>query len=394
MSTGAAELLQDTGGTITDEAATTTGEIAARSPLALFWRRLRRDKVALVALAVIVLLIIVAIFAGQIVKLFGAHPPNAQNSDALDEFGSAAAPGHGYIMGTDALGRDVFSRTIYGARISLATAFLATGLIVMIGVTLGMIAGYYRGFVDTALSRSMDVVLAFPVLLLALGLGAACSLKGCLTADAVGRDLFIFALVILLLPVIGAAISQLRGRPGFRGLTGSDWVLRLAPGVVFLVAAIIFSFVLSSTATLIQPGLPVVIFVITLAGWPYMARIIRGQVLSLREKEFVEAARSLGASDARIIFRHILPNLVAPIIVYTTLLIPTNILFEAALSFLGVGVQPPTASWGAMIADAIAIFDTAWWYMTFPGVALLLTVLAFNLVGDGLQDALNPRTGR
>ena len=394
MSTGAAELLQDTGGTITDEAATTTGEIAARSPLALFWRRLRRDKVALMALAVIVLLIIVAIFAGQIVKLFGAHPPNAQNSDALDSFGSAAAPGHGYIMGTDALGRDVFSRTIYGARISLATAFLATGLIVMIGVTLGMIAGYYRGFVDTALSRSMDVVLAFPVLLLALGLGAACSLKGCLTADSVGRDLFIFAIVILLMPVIGAAISQLRGRPGFRGLTGSDWVLRLAPGVVFLVAAIIFSFVLSSNATLIQPGLPVVIFVITLAGWPYMARIIRGQVLSLREKEFVEAARSLGASDARIIFRHILPNLVAPIIVYTTLLIPTNILFEAALSFLGVGVQPPTASWGAMIADAIAIFDTAWWYMTFPGVALLLTVLAFNLIGDGLQDALNPRTGR
>ena len=394
MSTGAAELLQDTGGTITDEAATTTGEIAARSPLALFWRRLRRDKVALLALAFIVLLIVVAIFAGQIVKLFGAHPPNAQNSDALDSFGSAAAPGHGYIMGTDALGRDVFSRTIYGARISLATAFLATGLIVVIGVTLGMIAGYYRGFVDTALSRSMDVVLAFPVLLLALGLGAACSLKGCLTADSVGRDLFIFALVILLIPVIGAVISQLRGRPGFRGLTGSDWVLRLAPGVVFLLAAIIFSFVLSSNATLIQPGLPVVIFVITLAGWPYMARIIRGQVLSLREKEFVEAARSLGASDARIIFRHILPNLVAPIIVYTTLLIPTNILFEAALSFLGVGVQPPTASWGAMIADAIAIFDTAWWYMTFPGVALLLTVLAFNLIGDGLQDALNPRTGR
>ena len=193
MSTGAAELLQDTGGTITDEAATSTGEIAARSPLALFWRRLRRDKVALVALAFIVLLIIVAIFAGQIVKLFGAHPPNAQNSNALDEFGSAAAPGHGYIMGTDALGRDVFSRTLYGARISLATAFVATGLIVLIGVTLGMIAGYYRGAVDTVLSRSMDVVLAFPVLLLALGLGAACSLQGCLSANSMGRDLLIVA---------------------------------------------------------------------------------------------------------------------------------------------------------------------------------------------------------
>jgi peptide/nickel transport system permease protein len=394
VSTGSAELLQDTGGTITDEAATPTGEIAARSPLALFWRRLRGDKVALVALAVIVLLVVVALFAGQIVKLFGAHPPNAQNSNALDDFGSAAPPGHGYLMGTDALGRDVFSRTIYGARISLLTAFVATGLIVLIGVTLGMIAGYYRGFVDTALSRSMDVVLAFPVLLLALGLGAACSLKGCLTASAVGRDLFVAGAVVALIPVISTAISQARGRPGFGAISGSDWVLRLAPGVLILVLALFFTFIVPSSKTLIQPGLPVVIFVITLAGWPYMARIIRGQVLSLREKEFVEAARSLGASDTRIIFRHLLPNLVAPIIVYTTLLIPTNILFEAALSFLGVGVQPPTASWGAMIADAISIFDTAWWYMTFPGVALLLTVLAFNLIGDGLQDALNPRTGR
>ena len=394
MSTGAAELLQDTGGTITDEAATTTGEIAARSPLALFWRRLRRDKVALVALAFIVLLVVVAIFAGQIVKLFGAHPPNAQNSDALDSFGSAAAPGHGYLMGTDALGRDVFSRTIYGARVSLSTAFIATGLIVVIGVTLGMIAGYYRGAVDSVLSRSMDVVLAFPVLLLALGLGAACSLKGCLTAQSVGRDLFIAGVVVLLIPVATAAISQARGRPGFSAIVGTDWILRLAPGAVIIFAGLVFTFIVPSQKTLIQPGLPVVIFVITLAGWPYMARIIRGQVLSLREKEFVEAARSLGASDTRIIFRHILPNLVAPIIVYTTLLIPTNILFEAALSFLGVGVQPPTASWGAMIADAISIFDTAWWYMTFPGVALLLTVLAFNLIGDGLQDALNPRTGR
>jgi peptide/nickel transport system permease protein len=394
VSTGAAELLQDTGGVITDEAATSTGEIAARSPLALFWRRLRQDKVALTALAFIVLLVIIAIFAGQIVKLFGAHPPNAQNSNALDEFGSAAAPGNGYIMGTDGLGRDVFSRTLYGARVSLMTAFISTGLIVVIGVTLGMIAGYYRGAVDTVLSRSMDVVLAFPVLLLALGLGAACSLQGCLSAHSVGRDLLIAGVVVLAIPVVATAIAQVRGRPGFSAYTGGDWALRLAPGVLILFVGLVLSVVVSASTTLIQPGLAVVIFVITLAGWPYMARIIRGQVLSIREKEFVEAARSLGASDSRIIFRHILPNLVAPIIVYTTLLIPTNILFEAALSFLGVGVQPPTASWGAMIADAIAIFDTAWWYMTFPGIALLLTVLAFNLIGDGLQDALNPRTGR
>ena len=390
MSTGAAELLQDTGGTVTDEGGTGTREIAARSPFALFWRRLRQDKVALVALGFIFLLIFVAILAPVIVKIFGAHPPNEQNSNALDSFGSAAGPSSKYLMGTDGLGRDVFSRTLYGARISLQVAFLATGLILLIGVTLGMIAGYYRGAVDTFLSRSMDVVLAFPVLLLALGLGAACSLKGCLSAAAVGRDLVIAGVVILLLTVALAAVR----RGGLKSVTGADWALRLAPGGVIVVMGLILLIGLNSKATLIQPGLPVVIFVITLAGWPYMARIIRGQVLSLREKEFVEAARSLGASDSRIIFRHILPNLVAPIIVYTTLLIPTNILFEAALSFLGVGVQPPTASWGAMIADAIEIFDTAWWYMTFPGVALLLTVLAFNLVGDGLQDALNPRTGR
>ena len=394
MSTGAAELLQDTGGTITDEAAETPQEIAARSPVQLFWRRLRQDKVALVALTIIVVLILVAILAPLVVKIFGAHPPNQQNSGALDEFGSAAAPGHGYLFGTDALGRDVFSRTVYGARVSLEVAFIATGLIVGIGATLGMIAGYYRGAVDTLLSRSMDVVLAFPVLLLALGLGAACSLKGCLSADSVGRDLLIAGAVVMLIPVALTALSQARGRAGFKAVAGPDWILRLAPGGIILVLGFVFSVIISSSTTLIEPGLPVVIFVITLAGWPYMARIIRGQVLSLREKEFVEAARSLGASDSRIIFRHILPNLVAPIIVYTTLLIPTNILFEAALSFLGVGVQPPTASWGAMIADAIEIFDTAWWYMTFPGVALLLTVLAFNLVGDGLQDALNPRTGR
>jgi peptide/nickel transport system permease protein len=179
--------------------------------------------------------------------------------------------------------------------------------------------------------------------------------------------------------------------------SGREQAVKSIPWGVVVAIGLLLAFVIKHShphGALITPGLPVVIFVISLSTWPYMARIIRGQVLSLREKEFIEAARSLGASDSRIIFRHILPNLVAPIIVYTTLIIPTNILFEAALSFLGVGVQPPTASWGAMIADATDIFDTAWWYMTFPGVALLFTVLAFNLVGDGLQDALNPKGGR
>jgi len=307
--------------------------IVARSPLQLFWRRLRRDKVAMVALGFIVLLCLVAILAPLIVKLFGAPNPRTPDRETLDAFGlpdpekgGAFSPGHPF--GVDQLGRDVFSRTVYGARISLEVALIATTISVTVGVTVGMIAGYYRGWVDAVLSRIMDIQLAFPVLLLAVGLGAACSFgNGC-----------------------------------FGGL--------------------------------LKPGIGVVIFVIALAQWPYMARIIRGQVLSLREKEFVEAARSLGASDRRIIFREILPNLVAPIIVYSTILVPTNILFEAALSFLGVGVQPPTPSWGDMISEANAIFDIAWWFMFFPGMALLLTVLAFNLLGDGAQDALNPRANR
>jgi hypothetical protein len=168
---------------------------------------------------------------------------------------------------------------------------------------------------------------------------------------------------------------------GLQGITGSDWILRWPRRVCHHLRLVLARGRRGHAHPAWRSSS-------SLAGWPH------GASVSLREKEFVEAARSLGASDTRIIFRHILPNLVAPIIVYTTLLVPTVILFEAALSFLGIGVQPPTASWGAMIADAIEIFDTAWWYMTFPGVALLLTVLAFNLVGDGLQDALNPRTGR
>ena len=283
---------------------------------------------ALAAAGFIVLLVLVAIFAPLVVELVGARPPNQPSSRYLDSFGTPTGPSSHNLFGVDKLGRDVFSRVVYGARVSLEVAILATALSVAVGVVVGMIAGYYRGWVDTVLSRFIDVLLAFPILLLALGIGASCSLgHGCLGG-------------------------------------------------------------------LLKPGLSVVVFVIAFVNWTYIARIIRGQVLSLREKEFVEAARAIGASDRRIIFREILPNLVAPIVVYTTLIIPTNILFEAALSFLGVGVQPPNASWGAMIADATEIFDTAWWYMVFPGAALLLTVLAFNLLGDGLQDALNPRAGK
>lgn len=316
---GDTEFVQD----LADEAA---AEIAARSPLELFWTRLKRDKVALVALGIVIFMVLVAVFAPLIKTVFGLPDPNVQNENLLSDFGQPTGPSSAHPFGVDKRGRDVLVRVIYGARVSLEVAFIATALIVIIGVTAGLTTGYYRGKVDTFISRIMDLFLAFPVLVLAVGLGVACA-DGCLGG-------------------------------------------------------------------IIQPGLMVVIFVITLTTWPYMARIVRGQVLSIREREFVEASRSLGAGDRRIIFREILPNLVAPIIVYATVLIPQNILYEAALSFLGVGVDPSKPSWGAMISDATDIFQDAWWFMVFPGLALLITVLAFNIVGDGLQDALNPRTSK
>jgi ABC-type dipeptide/oligopeptide/nickel transport system permease subunit len=312
----------------TTEPTSEAQRVAARSPLELFWRRLKSDKVAMTALIFIVFLIVCAILAPLIVKLTGQRPPNEQSTKYLDSFGTPSGPTSENWFGVDPLGRSVFSRVLYGARVSLEVALGATAVSVTIGVTIGLIAGFFRGWIDTLLSRLIDILLAFPILLLAIGLASACSLgNGCLGG-------------------------------------------------------------------LLQPGKWLVMLVIAFVNWTYIARIIRGQVLSMREKEFVDASRSLGASNSRILFKELLPNLVAPIIVYSTLIIPQNVLFEAALSFLGVGVQPPDASWGQMIADATEIFDTAWWYMLFPGAALLLTVLAFNLLGDGLQDALNPRASR
>ena len=300
--------------------------VVGRTPWQLFWVRFRRDKVALAALAFLILLILAAVLAGPITRAV-AHPPNAQFPNTLDpQFGTPTGPSSNFLFGVDKVGEDVFSRVLFGARVSLEVALVATTLSVGIGVVLGMLAGYYRGWVDTLISRTIDVTLAFPILLLALGIGSACSLgKGCV-----------------------------------RGT--------------------------------VRPGLSTVVFAIVVINWTYIGRIIRGQVLSLREKEFVEAARGAGASDLTIIFREILPNLVAPIVVYSTLVIPQNILLEAALSFLGVGINPPQASWGEMIAEATPIFSTAWWFFAIPGAALLLTVLAFNLLGDGVRDALDPRT--
>lgn len=290
----------------------------------------------MVALFFIGLLLLVAVAAPVTVGLLGVPDPDAKDSDAIDVTFVAAVPtgpSGNHPFGVDQIGRDVLSRTIYGARVSLVVAFAATALATVAGVLAGLVAGYFRGWTDTVISRTVDVILAIPYLLLATGLASACSLSG--------------------------------AGGGSNGCLGG----------------------------LIQPGLGVVIFVISLTSWTYIARIVRGQVLSLREKEFVESARSLGASDRRIIFREILPNLVPPIIVYSSILIPQVILYEAALSFLGVGVND-RPSWGQMIDDATGLFPDAWWYMLFPGLALLATVLAFNIVGDALQDALNPKHSR
>jgi peptide/nickel transport system permease protein len=305
--------------------------VLGRSPWDIFWLKFRRDRVALVGLAFIILLTVLALTAPLIARYVAHRGPNATNTDLVDYIGlPAVGPSREYWFGVDKAGRDVFIRTIYGARTSLTVALISTTAAVSIGVVLGTLAGFFGGKVDTLVSRAIDVVLSLPVLLLAVGMAAVCGITkdGCLGG-------------------------------------------------------------------LIQPGVPLVVVIIALFTWPYIGRIVRGQVLTLREKEFVEAARAQGATNSRIMFREILPNVFAPIIVYTTLIIPNNILFEASLSFLGVGIPSSTPSWGRMIADATEgqLYTAAWWMLVAPGVALVLTTLAFNLVGDGLRDALDPRTG-
>jgi peptide/nickel transport system permease protein len=303
--------------------------VIGRSPWQLFWARFRRDKLALAGLVFIGILTALGLGAPLLAKLAGHGPNEALVLEGLNPIGVPKGPDGTFWFGADTAGRDLFVRVMYGARTSLIVALLATGISLVIGVTMGLIAGFYRGKLDTFISRVVDIVLSLPVLLLAIGLAAACgaSREGCLG--------------------------------GF-----------------------------------IRPGILLVSYIIGLFNWPYLARIVRGQVLSLREKEFVEASRAQGARDRRIIFREILPNVVAPIIVYTTLIIPANILFEAALSFLGVGIPPTTPSWGRMLSEASTIFTIAWWLMLFPGLFLFMTTLAFNLVGDGLRDALDPKTAR
>ena len=306
-----------------------------KTPWQLFWGRFRQDRVALFGLGFIVLLILMALFAPWITQLLTGHGPNETFRSQLDSFGFPLAPESEFWFGVDKAGRDLFVRVIYGAQTSLKVALIATSISVTIGVVLGLTAGFFGGIADTIISRAIDIVLSLPLVLFAVGIAAACSAEG---GCRVGTD---------------------------------------------------------SIGFTIMPGLGIVVTVIALFSWPYIARIVRGNTLSIREKEFIDASRSLGASNRRIMFREVLPNLVAPIIVYSTLIIPNNIVFEAALSFLGLGVPQDVPSWGAMLNEASRLFDDGvWWLMVYPGLFLVATTLAFNLVGDGLRDALDPRTGR
>ena len=287
----------------------TSGSPAASgdSQWAIAVRRFRRDWLALAGLTVIAVLTGLALFAPAVAP----YDPIAQTDIVATSF---LPPSADHLLGTDLFGRDVLSRILYGARISLTIGFLAVALSITLGTLLGAVAGYFGGWVDTGIMRFTDTVLAFPRLIL----------------------------------------------------------------LILIVA-------------LFSPSLTLIILVLGLTQWPGTARIVRGEALSLREREFVQAARALGFGRARIIFRHIVPNVLAPVIVAATLGIGNTIVLEAGLSFLGLGVQPPTPSWGSMVAAGRQNLIGAWWVATFPGLTIVLTVLAFNLVGDGLRDALDPR---
>ena len=304
--------------------------IEGRSLGQIAWMRLRQDKVAMAGGIVVILLILIAIFGPYLVQNPLTYHENLIDPTFSRPYGTLGGISTAHPFGVEPItGRDLLARVVNGARVSLIIAFLSTALAVGIGMVMGVVAGYFGGWVDSVIARAMDIFLAFPLLVFAI------ALVGVIPSSAFG-------------------------------LSGNS--LRIG----------------------------LLIFVIGFFAWPYMGRIIRGQTLSLREREFVDAARSLGARGPYILFRELLPNLVGPILVYSTLLIPTNILFEAALSYLGVGIIPPTPSWGGMISDAVnnGIYSVDPMYMIIPGLAIFITVMAFNLFGDGLRDALDPKSSR
>jgi peptide/nickel transport system permease protein len=270
-------------------------------------RHFQKSRLALVGLALIVVFYVLAILA----PLIAPYDPIAQENVVQTSY---LGPSAQHWLGTDRFGRDVLTRILYGARISLAIGFIATAISVTLGTMLGAIAGYFGGKVDAAIMRFTDLVLAFPRLVL----------------------------------------------------------------LIMIVA-------------LFSPSIAIIITVLGLTQWPNTTRIVRGDVLSLREREFIQAARALGLGRWRIIMQHLIPNVLAPVIVTATLGIGNTIVLEAGLSFLGLGIQAPTPSWGNMVAEGRDNLLGAWWVATFPGLTIVTTVLAFNLVGDGLRDALDPR---
>lgn len=311
-----------------------------RSPLADAFHQLLRNKMAVTSGVFIIIMIVMAIFTDNalIAVPLGREVVPLLAPEPFDEVHfrlNNAAPSRQYLLGNDYLGRDMLSRTLYGARVSLAVAFVAAGVSLFIGITYGLASGYFGGRVDEIMMRIVDFLYAFPILIF-----------------------------VILLQVYFKAITR-RGGTGFIGTVIS---LNKAMGGMF------FLFIALGAL-----------------NWLQMARIARGQVLSYKEKEFIEAARMVGAGDMRIIFRHLLPNILGPCIVAETLTIPTYIFWEAFLSFLGLGVEPPTPSWGIMISEAYQALRSYPYQLVGPSVALTLTTLAFNFLGDGLRDAFDPR---
>jgi peptide/nickel transport system permease protein len=312
--------------------------VKARGYWELIWIRLRRDKIAIAGGVFIIVMFFVAFIGAPIASRLLGHGPNDQFFDAVDPdtflpvgpMTRVKTPDGGttlFILGADStIGRDLFLRLLYGARTSLEVAVFATFFSVFVGVLFGALAGYYRGGVDTVISRLTEMVMAFPALLFIIAISAT-------------------------------AGEQLN--------------------------AITFGF--------LAPGVFTLVLVFAVFGWFYPARIVRGQVLSLREKEFVEAALMTGASDWRIVRSHLIPHLVGPVIVYSTLIVAANIIGEAGLSFLGLGIQEPTSSWGNILSRAPQYYLTQPNLMIWPGLAILFATLAFNLLGDGLRDAFDPR---
>ncbi len=268
-------------------------------------RTIARNRLALFGLCIVLLLIVVAAFAPALAR----YDPNA-----IDIKSALEPPSQNHILGTDSLGRDLLSRMVYGARISLIIGIIAVGISVLVGTSLGAIAGYFGGGIDAIVMRFVDMMLCLPTFFLIL-----------------------------------------------------------------------------TVVALLEPNIINIMAIIGLTSWMGVARLVRAEALSLREREFVLAARATGASDFRIITKHILPNALGPVLVSATLGVGGAILVESSLSFLGIGVQPPTPSWGNILLDAKATLGVAWWLMLYPGLAILVTVLGFNLLGEGLRDVLDPR---